>query len=225
MQLTNSEKEKKQEGYTLPESEKDFRKIGLYGEIEEEKAEQALFSLLALYETRNKQVPRDLTEEEIKLVEEAQANGTDLELEIDFHTIVQPIEFILCTPGGSASEMFAIYDVMRMVKEECDIETFGLGKVMSAGVLLLAAGTKGKRKIGKHCRVMIHSVQAGALGNSHDIKNEVKEINYTEDQYVRALARETSMTQKMIREFMDEKVNVYLSSEEAVEYGIADIIV
>jgi ATP-dependent protease ClpP protease subunit len=52
------------------------------------------------------------------------------------------MEFVLSTHGGSAEEMFAIYDVMRNVKKDCDIITSGLGKVMSAGVLLLAAGPR-----------------------------------------------------------------------------------
>lgn len=227
MLLTNSDKEKDKEKsqVVIPQAEKDYRVVGLYGDIEEEKSEGVLFSLLALHETRTKQVPRPFTDEELKLIDEAKETGEDLQLEIDLEEVVQPIEFVLCTGGGSAAEMFAIYDVMRMVRADCDINTFGLGKVMSAGVLLLAAGTKGKRKIGKHCRVMIHSVQAGTMGNSHEVKNELREIGKTEEQYIRALAEETKMSQKKIREFMDEKVNIYLSSEEAVEYGIADIIV
>ena len=47
---------------------------------------------------------------------------------------------------------------------------------MSAGTLLLAAGTKGKRKIGKHCRVMIHSVIGGSVGPMHQLDNEMKEV-------------------------------------------------
>mgnify|MGYP001551496522 FL=1 len=102
--------------------------------------------------------------DEIELAHEEEREP-DIELEV--HTVNQPIEFVLCTSGGSALDMFAIYDVMRMVREDCDVCTYGIGKIMSAGVLLLAAGTKGKRKIGKHCRVMIHPVQAGTSGSSH----------------------------------------------------------
>ena len=48
----------------------------------------------------------------------------------------KPITFYVSTWGGDALGMFGIYDLMRIVREECAIETFGLGKVMSAGVLL-----------------------------------------------------------------------------------------
>jgi ATP-dependent Clp protease protease subunit len=138
---------------------------------------------------------------------------------------VLPIEFLLSTPGGSADDMFALYDIMRVVKEKCPIVTFGIGKVMSAGVLLLAAGTKGKRKIGKNCRVMIHSVIGGNVGPLHNLENEMNEIRYIQNAYLKALADETNMTYQQLRRMINRKVNVYLSAEEAVKLGIADIIV
>jgi len=114
---------------------------------------------------------------------------------------------------------------MRVVKNKCDIETFGIGKVMSAGVLLLAAGTKGKRKIGKNCRVMIHSVIGGNVGPLHNLENEMNEIRYIQTAYLKALADETNMTYQQLRRMINRKVNVYLSAEEAVKLGIADIII
>jgi ATP-dependent protease ClpP protease subunit len=61
----------------------------------------------------------------------------------------EPMSFIVSTWGGSAVDMFSIYDIMRMVRNDCDINTLGIGKVMSAGVLLLAAGTKVKERLVK----------------------------------------------------------------------------
>lgn len=136
-----------------------------------------------------------------------------------------PVEFYVNSAGGVASDMFAMYDFMREVREDMPIHTHGLGKVMSAAVLLLAAGTKGQRKIGKYCRVMIHSVIGGSSGALHDLKNEMKEIQAIQDMYIDALASETKLTKKKLKEMFSKNVNVYLSAEEAVKYGIADIIV
>jgi ATP-dependent Clp protease protease subunit len=121
--------------------------------------------------------------------------------------------------------MFAVYDVMRMVKNDIPISTIGLGKVMSAGVLLLAAGTKGHRKIGKHCRVMIHSVLAGNEGPIHSLENEMNEIRWTQDRYINALIAETKITPATMKKLLEKHVNIYLSAEEAVKYGIADEVV
>ena len=121
--------------------------------------------------------------------------------------------------------MFAIYDMVSIIKQTCELETIGLGKVMSAGTLLLASGTKGKRKIGRHCRVMIHAVTAGSVGELHDIENEMKSVKHIQELYINALSKETQMTKKTIQKLLDRRVNVYLTAEEAVEYGIADEII
>ena len=137
----------------------------------------------------------------------------------------KPIEFYLSTYGGSADDMFALYDIMRGIRQTSEIHTLGLGKVMSAGVLLLAGGTKGKRRIAKNCRVMIHSVAAGNAGALHDLTNELEAIQDLQDMYTSCLATETNMTEGDIKEMLNRNVNVYLSATEAVQLGIADIIV
>ena len=121
--------------------------------------------------------------------------------------------------------MFAVYDVMKYVQRNNDIVTIGIGKVMSAGVLLLAAGTKGKRKIGKNCRVMLHSVIAGNHGSLHNLINEMEAVEQLQKMYTDALLNETKMTQSQLKKMLERKVNVYLSAEEAVKLGIADIII
>ena len=60
---------------------------------------------------------------------------------------IKPIHFMLNTYGGSLDDMFALYDTIKFI--QCPIHTIGLGKIMSAGVLLLAAGNKGNRLLGK----------------------------------------------------------------------------
>ena len=136
-----------------------------------------------------------------------------------------PIDFYVSTYGGSADDMFSLYDIMRQVREENEICTIGVGKVMSAGVLILAAGTKGKRKIGKNCRVMIHSVIGGNQGSLHNMLNEMEAIEQLQNMYINCLVEETSMSKTQIKKLLEKKVNVYLTAEEAVELGIADIII
>jgi ATP-dependent Clp endopeptidase proteolytic subunit ClpP len=135
------------------------------------------------------------------------------------------IEFYVNTHGGSASDMFAIYDMMRQVRKSCEIHTIGIGKIMSAGVLILAAGTKGKRKIGAHARVMIHSVLGGSEGPLHNLQNEFDEIKFVQDAYTKALIKETNLTPKAMKQLLEKHVNIYLSAEEAVKYGIADEVI
>ena len=184
----------------------EMRAIAIYGDINEERCAEAVYSLLALDFDHGSSINSESEEgEQIRLPE--------------------PIEFFISTYGGQATEMFAVYDIMREIREGTPIFTYGIGKVMSAGVLLLAAGTKGQRRIGKNCRVMIHGVVAGQHGHIADIENEFTEVKSTQKMYIEALVKETDMTQKYIKKLMDKKTNVYIDAEEAVNLGIADIIV
>ena len=135
---------------------------------------------------------------------------------------VKPMQFYISTFGGNAADMFGIHDLMLSMRSSTPIETVGLGKVMSAGVLLLAAGTKGKRKIGRNCRVMIHAVSAGNMGSLHNLVNELDEIQNLQESYIDAIVENSSFTKKTLKRLLDRKVNVYLSAEEAIEHGIAD---
>jgi ATP-dependent Clp endopeptidase proteolytic subunit ClpP len=185
----------------------ELRAIAIYGDINEERCAEAIYGLLAL----------DATSKKFNMSEE---EGSE-----EVKEIIEPMDFYISSYGGQATEMFAVYDVMRDIRERTAIHTYGIGKVMSAGVLLLAAGTKGQRKIGKNCRVMIHGVVAGQHGHIADIENEFSEAKSTQEIYIQSLAEETDMTKKYIKKLMDKKTNVYINAVEAVNLGIADIIV
>ena len=210
--FSNEEKEQDNKTFILLGSdekrEDEFRAFGIVGDINEEKAAEAIYSLMHFHRSRMSEELSDSEDPNSEVVQ-----------------TVQPMEFVLSTHGGSAEEMFAIYDVMRNVKKDCDIITRGLGKVMSAGVLLLAAGTKGQREIGRYCRVMIHSAVGGYAGSLHNLENEMEEVRYIQEQYVKALVDETKMTSKQLKKMLEKKVNIYLSADEAVKYGIADLII
>ena len=178
--------------------EPDLRTIGMFCDISEEKVAEVIHAMLYL--------------NEMNKLEKKEEDR-------------RPIDFYLSTYGGSADDMFALYDIMRTIRQDSQIHTLGLGKVMSAGVLLLAAGTKGSRRIAKNCRVMVHSVAAGNHGNLQDLTNELEAISDLQKMYINCLVAETNMSERDIKEMLDRNVNVYLSAEEAVKLGIADIIV
>tara|TARA_R110002126_G_scaffold53549_18_gene145417 strand:- start:2226 stop:2969 length:744 start_codon:yes stop_codon:yes gene_type:complete len=180
----------------------DMRTIGLYGDVEEEKVAEVIAGLLSLHYLGKPSPTKEGEEPETG----------------------KPIDMYVSTYGGSADDMAALVDVMSVVKKDCDIRTIGIGKVMSAGVLILASGTKGLRLIGKNCRVMIHSVIAGNTGSLHNLENELQEVKKMQEVYLDSLVEATSMTKKQLKSFMRRKTNVYLTATEAIKYGIADKI-
>ena len=176
----------------------DLRIVGLFSNVDEEKVSELVTGLLYM-----NALNKAAKEEEKK----------------------KDIDFYISTYGGSADDMFALYDIMKDVQKTSDICTIGMGKVMSAGVLILASGTHGKRKIGKNCRVMIHSVAAGNHGELNHMINELDEIKNMQEMYIKCLVAETKMTETVLRNMLERGINVYLTAEEAIEYGIADEIV
>ena len=135
------------------------------------------------------------------------------------------IQFIISTHGGLVSEMFSVYDIMRLCREDCTIATLGIGKVMSAGVLLLAAGTKGSRQIGENCQIMIHGLKAEQGGYLPAMENDLENLNQLQERYIKVLSKETNMSKRYIKKLFNRKLDVYLTAEEAVEFGIADEII
>ena len=192
-----------------------LRMVSLYGDLDEKKATDIVSDLFAFHEMK------ESIEQQLKKMDAKTRKQVLPQL-----AHKDPIKFLISTFGGNAVDMFGIYDCMRMVKDGgVELHTVGSGKVMSAGVLLLAAGSKGKRLIGKNCRVMVHPVVGGAHGPSHDIQNEVEEILQTQKQYVECLANETKLSISRLNKLISEKRNIYLSAQEAVKFGIADKIV
>ena len=185
-----------------------IRKVALFGDVKEDRSAEIIYSMHVYKESGKKTSFKDPDDPESDLVE-----------------TYEPFEFIVSSYGGSAVDMFAIYDSMRLIKDDCEIHTVGLGKVMSAAVLLLAAGTKGQRKVGANCRLMIHGVISGQQGHLDDLENEMEESKWMQKQYIKALAAESNMTEKYIRNLMKRRLNVYIDAKEAVELGIADSII
>ena len=199
-ELLSMMSEKAAEEEESEEEIKSMRSVGLYGDVEEEKVSEVISGLLTLHH-----LGKPKYDEEGNIKEEG-----------------KPIKFYISTYGGSADDMAALVDIMAVVKKDCPIQTIGIGKVMSAGVLILASGTKGERYIGKNCRVMIHSVIAGNSGPLHNLENELAEIKIMQEIYLDSLSEATNMSKKQLKSFMKRKQNVYLSAKEAIKLGIAD---
>ena len=132
----------------------------------------------------------------------------------------KPIHLVISTYGGSVDEMFSLYDTIKFLP--CPVHTIALGKVMSAGVLLLASGVKGKRLIGRSARIMIHPVSGGLYGNVFEALNEVKEHQRLQELMADALQRETKMTREDVDKFMKAGHDCYITPEEAIRLGIVD---
>ena len=125
------------------------------------------------------------------------------------------------SPGGSITDGMAIYDTMQHVR--APVNTICLGQAASMGAVLLASGTKGKRRILPHARVLIHQPLGGARGQASDIEIQAKEIGRMRKELNDILVHHTG--QPFERILKDTDRDYIMTADEAVAYGIVDEII
>lgn len=133
----------------------------------------------------------------------------------------EDIKLYINSPGGSVSSALAIYDTMQYVKP--DVQTICVGMAASAAALLLASGKKGKRMALPNSEVMIHQVLGGAQGQASDIDIHARHILKTKDKLNKILAKHTG--QKIQKIEKDTDRDYFMSSADAVEYGLVDRVI
>ncbi len=125
------------------------------------------------------------------------------------------------SPGGTVSSGLALYDVMNYIKP--DVVTIGMGLCASMGSFLLSSGTKGKRFVLENTKIMIHQPLGGAKGPATDIMIAAEEIIKTKKKLNEILASNTNQPLNKITN--DVERDYYLTSTEALEYGLIDKII
>ena len=128
------------------------------------------------------------------------------------------ISLYINSPGGVITSGLAIYDTMRYVR--APVSTICTGIAMSMGAVLLAAGAPGRRFALPHSRIMIHQGSGGFRGNTPDVFIQVKEMEQLVRTTQEILAAHTG--QPMEKVVKDTDRDLFLSPEQAVEYGIID---
>ena len=125
------------------------------------------------------------------------------------------------SPGGSVKSGLSMVDVMEYIS--CDIRTVNTGMAASMGSVLLGAGTKGKRSSLRFSKTMLHQTSGGAGGNIQDARINMIEWEKVNNILFDLLGSYCNKPAKQVME--DASRDLWLSAEEALEYGIIDEIV
>lgn len=133
------------------------------------------------------------------------------------------ITLYLNTSGGDTREAWAIIDLLRLLN--VPVKTVAIGGVLSAGVTLLACGTRGKRYITSNTEVMYHQFSASMEGKSCELKAAAVSMTNEEKRDIRFWLTQSNFTsEEEIKQFLVKDVDAYLTPEETIQYGIADHI-
>ncbi|MEM7590826.1 MAG: ATP-dependent Clp endopeptidase proteolytic subunit ClpP [Cyanobacteria bacterium P01_A01_bin.83] len=131
------------------------------------------------------------------------------------------IQIYINSPGGSVYSGMAIYDTMQQIQP--DVVTICYGIAASMGAFLLSGGTNGKRMALPSSRIMIHQPLGGAQGQATDIEIQAKEILYIKQKLNELISGHTGQPFDQIA--ADTERDFYMSSEDAVEYGLIDKVI
>lgn len=121
------------------------------------------------------------------------------------------------SPGGLVSGMFAVYDVINLMRAK--VNTVCVGVAASAAAFLLGTGT-GVRAATQNARIMIHQPLGGARGQAVDIQIQAKQIVFLRERLNEILAERTGKPVEQIARDTDR--DFWLSAEDAVDYGLID---
>ena len=140
---------------------------------------------------------------------------------LQMEDVTKDINVYINSPGGAVTAGLAIYDTMQFVK--CDVATYCVGQASSMAVLLLCAGTKGKRHTLPNSRIMIHQPWGGIQGAAEDISRHAKEILKMRDNINEILSLHTGQALEKIQKDTDR--DYFMSANEAKEYGLIDEVI
>ena len=125
------------------------------------------------------------------------------------------------SPGGSITAGMAIYDTMQFIKP--NVATVAMGMAASMGQFLLSSGTKGKRYITPHARVLMHQPSGGVGGTATDVRIGAQLIMHMKKVLAELTSEQTGQPiEKVIK---DNDRDNWFTASEALEYGFVDHVV
>ena len=132
------------------------------------------------------------------------------------------LTLMITSYGGDLMSAFALIDVMR--GSSIPVHTVGLGVIASAGLMTFIAGTPGHRVITPNTSILSHQWSAGTYGKEHELIATQRQFDLTTQRMISHYKKCTKLSEKMIREKLLPPQDIWLSSEEALEYNLTDAV-
>jgi ATP-dependent Clp protease protease subunit len=133
----------------------------------------------------------------------------------------KPIKIFINSPGGSADDGFAIYDMIRFVRAPVKIISTGLSA--SAATVIMMAAKKENRFALPNARIMIHQPSVRAFGPAEDLRRTAEQILKLRQRINELYAHETGQPLAKVADDTDR--DYWMTAQEAIEYGLISRVV
>lgn len=131
------------------------------------------------------------------------------------------INLYINSPGGVVTSGMGIYDTMQFIRPP--VSTLCMGQAASMGSLLLAAGNKDMRFALPNARIMVHQPSGGFQGQASDIQRHAEDIMKMKRRLNEIYVKHTGQKYETIETTLDR--DHFMTSEEALEFGIIDKVI
>lgn len=193
---------------TMPE----FYDFYITGDIEE----QTLIDFRKAILEKTKEVD-DIITEHVAILQAMGMEKEDAKLRVpDFNIHIN-------TYGGSIYPGLGICDIIEELSKNFNVKIFCSGYIMSMGIPIILSGSV--RYAYKNTTFMIHEVSSFGWGKLTQIKEDVKETERLNNILKDIICKKSKVTKKEINEWYEKKRDVFLSAEEAKDYGLIDEII
>ena len=133
----------------------------------------------------------------------------------------KPIKIYIDSYGGAVYQCLGLLGVMK--KSTTPIHTFAAGAAMSCGFMILISGHK---RFGyEYSTPLYHQVSTGFLGKVKDMEESLEETKRLQKKIEEITLERTQISQKKLREVLKNKVDWYMTAQEALQLGVIDEIV
>ena len=136
---------------------------------------------------------------------------------------VSQIHLIINSPGGVCPAGFAIINMMECSR--LPVYTSGIGMVASMGLMVFMAGAKGRRVITNKTSILSHRYSSMSKGNHSQLLASRKEQDLEHERIVEHYLNYSNVkSRKELELYLLCDVDTWLSPEEAIRFGLADIV-
>jgi len=132
-----------------------------------------------------------------------------------------PIKIFINSQGGHVEAGDTIHDMIKFITPK--VIMIGTGWVASAGITIYLAADKENRYSLPNTRYMIHQPLGGFNGPATDIGIEAEEILRVRKRINKIISEATGQPLERVEKDTDR--NYWLSSDDAITYGIANKII
>ena len=144
---------------------------------------------------------------------------------IEAQALRPSINIYLSTFGGYIYDMFSIYDEIKSLQKEYEVNIYCVGKIMSAGTVIMLAVDLEHRFAYPNTTFMYHTLSGYALGKMKDMEEDVEESKRLHKLMWNIIKDNTEIPEEKLDEIYKCKKDWYISADQAKKYKIISKIV